>query len=405
MRILICTFKIPYPLTGGGNLRIFNIGKGLSSENDIFLFYFRTPSDNQNDLEALRRSNIFKDCIHTEWPHSFAQRAVNYILLRSNLFYRSGLPRFKRVVKSKVEEIVAQNRIDVVHLHGPLLGMLLAEFVSVPKVLDLGDSLSLQAKRDVQLSSHWRDFFINYCRSVRLTREEKYLLQNFAPTTVVSPVDKRHLSKLNQSADIRVIPNGVETDYFSPREDIEEDHPSILFAGVMSYPPNIDAALYIYREILPLIRSQIPDLKFYIIGRDPASKIKNLAKDNHIIVTGFVEDIRQYILKASVVLCPMRRGSGIKNKILQAMATGKAVVTNPMGAEALEQDAEECLVIAETATEIAQKTIELLGDKALRQNLGRKASELMARKYTWEDCSRNYENIYMELLQRQASNR
>ena len=166
----------------------------------------------------------------------------------------------------------------------------------------------------------------------------------------------------------------------------------------MKFPPNINAVFYIYKKILPLIRSQISDLKFYIVGRDPPRNIKNLADNDHIIVTGFVDDIRHYILKASVVLAPMKSGSGIKIKILEAMAMGKPVVTNPMGAEAFNKEVKNCLLIGETADEIANHVITLLRNKEKRVDVGKKGREIVMKEYTWDRLAEKYEKVYIELL-------
>ncbi len=274
------------------------------------------------------------------------------------------------------------------------MGSVLADFGCIPKVLDLVDCSSLYYKRELRFSKSPVELFKNCFKLFRATRIENYLLGRFDATTVVSPVDKWFLRRLNMEADIRTIRNGVDVDSFSLGNNVNEDYPSILFSGDMSYSVNIDAALYIHRKILPLIRSEVAEIKFYIVGKNPHYKIKKLAKDCRVVVTGFVENMGRYISRSSVVLAPMRKGSGIKNKILEAMALGKPVVTNPIGAESLDQDALECLVIGKNAEEIAQKTIELLRNRHLRSHLGRRASEIIRQKYTWEACATEYEKLY-----------
>ncbi|MHB8104774.1 MAG: glycosyltransferase family 4 protein, partial [Dehalococcoidales bacterium] len=220
----------------------------------------------------------------------------------------------------------------------------------------------------------------------------------FPVTTVVSPMDKKFLNKLNKKADVRVIPNGVDINYFSARDVIEEDYPSILFFGTMDFSPNVDAALYIYHEILPLIRVKIPNVKFYIAGADPSPEIKKLAKDNNIIVTGFIEDIRFELQRANVVLVPMRKGSGIKNKILEAMAMETPIVTNSIGAEALSEEAKNCLLIGDTADAIADHVVNLLINPERGLNLAKRGRTVVMRQYTWDGVAKQYEELYLELL-------
>jgi glycosyltransferase involved in cell wall biosynthesis len=399
MKILVFTQEIPYPLVSGSTLRIFNIFKELSKKHSIYLFYLGTSST--NDVQVIEESGIFKECINLDVPnfldYPLIYRTIFYILSSSKFVL---LPKFKFmvIVRDKVNEIIRENDIDILHVHGSSMGLLLSEINHTPKVLDLADSPSLIYKRNLQSPKNLLDFFTSCCRFIVMRRCEKYLLKNFDLITVVSPIDGRYLKRRYRKADIQVVANGVDVNYFSPKFNIKEDQPSILFFGVMSASHNRDAAIYIHNKILPLIRSQIPNIKFYIVGANPPYEIKDLSRDGYIIVTGFVEDIREYIIKASVVLAPMRKGSGIKNKILESMSLGKAVVTNFMGAESLSPNAKKSIIIGNTTMEIAEKTIELLNNKDLRETLGKKASEVIRKEYTWKICSKRYERIYNSLL-------
>lgn len=397
MKILVLYPKIPYPLTSGDNLRIYNIFKELSKNHEVYLLY--TSTNEQESLRVIEKSGIFKECIPLNLPDSsLIDRAIGLMFLDSKMFSKIGYFKFKNDVKHKVSEIVKKNKIEVIHSHSLFVSLLLSDFNAILKVLDLADSHGLYYKRELQASQNPIDFFTKCCRFIAMRRGENWLLKNFDVTTVVSPVDRKYLKKSNKNADIRVIPNGVDIDYFSPIKSVKEDYPSILFSGAMNYSPNIDAVLYIHKKILPLIRSQIPELRFYIVGTNPHPRIKNLANEPHVIVTGFVEDIRRYIQRANVVLAPMRKGGGIKNKILEAMAMEKPVVTNPMGAEALSEKAKNCLLIGETAEEIANHIIDLLRDEENRIELGKKGREIVMKEYTWDKVAERYEKLYTELL-------
>jgi len=393
MRILLCQAghpglsKISYPMADGGILSLYHLSKELSKNHKTYLFFL---DGNSSSLREVLNTSAFEKRFFLDSKESSLVRAGNILLLASKLS-RTGYPRLKRIVEEEIRKIIEENDIDVIHCRGLYMGLLLANF-SYPKFLDLVDCSSLYSRRSLHLTRSSRDFL----RYVLMRKAEKYLMEKFEIITVVSPADKRFLKKSNEKADIRVNRNGVDMSLFSPSE-IEEDHPNILFHGNMSFPPNIDAVLYISREILPLIRRKVPDVKFYVVGTDPHYEIKKLAKDDRVVVTGFVKDIAEYISRSSVVLIPMRMGSGIKNKILEAMALGKPVVTNPMGAECFDSDTKQCLAIGKGSREIAQRTIELLGDRTLRVDLGRRASEIVRKRYTWEACSARFEKIYKDV--------
>ncbi len=403
MRILACSRHIPYPLTSGGALRKYNISKELSKNNPVYLFYLKSYPDNTQDIHKVWRSRgIFEDCFSLELPKSSLSGRAGIFPIDQSILSRiltlnlsgKSYPRFKEIIEAKIKNIIEEYGVDIIHCYGLYMGLMLADLGCIPKVLDLVDCTSLYYKRELRFSKNPVELFSNCYKLLRAARIENYLLGKFDATTVVSPVDMWFLRRLNTEANIRTIRNGVDVKSFSPWNNVNEDYPSILFSGNMSYSVNIDAALYIHREILPLIRSEVANIKFYIVGKDPHYKIKKLAKDNYIVVTGFVKNLGRYISRCSVVLAPMRKGTGVKNKILEAMALGKPVVTTPTGAGGLDQGALQCLVIGTNAEEIAQKTIELLRDGHLRSDLGRRASEIIRQRYTWKACAIEYEKLY-----------
>ncbi|MFC1963387.1 glycosyltransferase family 4 protein [Chloroflexota bacterium] len=393
MRILVCTPKIPWPLDSGDTLRIYNIFKQLSKRHSVYLVYFEN-NDESKYLKIVKESGIFVECISLGITHSLASRAIGMLFPHT----RMGYLKLRALVSRKVAHIIREKGIEVIHAHGALRSLLLTDIKDTPSVLDMTDAMSLYYHRQRMVSRSQFKRLTHYFRLVAFKRIERYLLSNFPVTTVVSPVDKEYLNRLVKMADVKVIPNGVDINYFTIRTGIEEDYPSILYSGNMNFPPNVSAVLYLNREILPLIRVAIPEVKFYIVGANPHPDIKILGQDEHIIVTGFVADIREYILKGSVVLTPMISGSGQKNKILEAMALGKPVITNPMGIEWMDHKGRNCVAIGDTNREIADKVLELLSDKNARFSLGESGRLFVKRHYTWEITAREYENLYQELI-------
>ncbi|MEM0203271.1 MAG: glycosyltransferase family 4 protein [Archaeoglobaceae archaeon] len=185
-----------------------------------------------------------------------------------------------------------------------------------------------------------------------------------------------------------VIPPGVDTEYFKP-PDINLTAPVILFTGNMSHPPNVSAVLWFYYNIYSYIKQEIPDVKFYIVGRDPNPRVRKLNSDKSVIVTGRVEDVRPYFAKASVFVNPIiLDDGGIKTKVLEAMAMGKPVVSTPLGVRDLGVTDGKNVVIAKNERDFAEKVIELLKDENERQRFGREARKFVEENYSWEKQSK-----------------
>lgn len=136
--------------------------------------------------------------------------------------------------------------------------------------------------------------------------------------------------------------------------DREEDN--IIFSGLMDKPVNIDACIFFYNEIFPKILKRKPNIKFYIVGPNPSYKIKRL-KNNNVSIIGAVDDIRRYLRKAGLIVCPLRIGSGTRNKVLQAMALGKSVVSTTIGAEGIEVTSGKDIIIADRPEEFAENVL------------------------------------------------
>ena len=203
-------------------------------------------------------------------------------------------------------------------------------------------------------------------------------------------VSKTHLelSKPFVPRECFIIPPGVDIEYFKP-SDVSPSNPALLFTGIMSYPPNVSGALWFYYKVYPYIKRKIPNVKLYIVGRDPDPRIKGLSSDKSVIITGKVEDIRPYFAKAMVFINPIiLDDGGIKNKVLEAMAMGKAIVSTPLGVRDLGVTHGKNIVIAANEAYFASKVIELLKDENENRRLCREARRFIEENYPWEKQSK-----------------
>jgi glycosyltransferase involved in cell wall biosynthesis len=203
------------------------------------------------------------------------------------------------------------------------------------------------------------------------------------------------LLSVNGNLPVSIVPMGVDLEYFQPNH--KEEGPNLLFTGIMSYFPNRDAVLYFYHKIFPIIKKAVPKAKFYIVGNSPTKKIQKLMSNDDVVVTGRVEDVRPYFDSSAVFVCPLRSGSGMQTKLLEAMAMKVPVVTTSLGFEALEASAGRDIIVADEVEKFAQEVIRLLKEKELRQSIAQNARKLVEERYGWPSVIRQLETVYEDI--------
>ena len=192
----------------------------------------------------------------------------------------------------------------------------------------------------------------------------------------------------------------MDTEYFntgSRNQTVTED--ALVFTGSMDWLPNDDAISYFCQEILPLVWQKNNALKLYVVGKNPSSVVKNLAhKDNRVIVTGRVDDVRPFVERSKIFIVPLRIGGGTRLKILEAMAMGKAVVSTTIGAEGIECKDGINIALADNPDNFAQKIIDLCKNPTLAATLGDNGRQLVCQKYDWTIVGKKLTDIYQEKI-------
>jgi polysaccharide biosynthesis protein PslH len=191
-----------------------------------------------------------------------------------------------------------------------------------------------------------------------------------------------------------VIPNGIDLDYFDGRQE-ERQAATLLFVGNYDYLPNVDAALVLAEQILPEVRRQMPEARLQLVGNAPPPKLLALQSD-YLEVTGRVEDIRPYYAQATVFVCPLRIGAGIKNKLLEALAMRLPIVANALSIEGIAAKHGETLLVAEIET-MAATIVKLLQDKGLQLRLSVNSRALIESHYSWQTVAEAYRQLYQSL--------
>jgi glycosyltransferase involved in cell wall biosynthesis len=196
-----------------------------------------------------------------------------------------------------------------------------------------------------------------------------------------------------------VVPNAVDPDYFTP-SSAPPERDTLIFTGLLSYRPNLDAATYLVNEILPLIQRERPGVTLTIVGDGHAVDMAKLKRPN-VTVTGRVDDVRPYMHRAAVSVVPIRIGGGTRLKVVEALAMGKAVVSSQVGSEGIRvRDGEHLLLAGDDAVAFATRVLQLLSDPVWAAALGRAGRSLVAAEYTWRQATTRLETLYHQAMRR-----
>lgn len=234
----------------------------------------------------------------------------------------------------------------------------------------------------------------------RWPRYQRRVWRRFKLIQVFTPYDAAGVKKIapELAGRVRINPFSIE---LPARPDAAlQEAGTLLFTGNFTHPPNIDGAIWLGQEIMPLLRRRYPGVRLVIAGSHPPQEVQNLESED-ITVTGYVEKIEPYFARAAMVLAPLRIGGGQRMKVLEGLALGKAVVTTPRGAEGLALTTEQTppLLIAATAEEFVEVTVRMLEDSQARQALGDQARAFVEQNFSPAAYARRLEEIYAQLVQ------
>ena len=390
MKIFVLLPRIPYPLEKGDKLRAFNQIKQLAKKNEIVLCAL-------NDDSKVSEQDAF----HALQPYC---QSINFIKITKPQIalglvraFCKGLPLqcgyfFNRKAARKVDALIAKHKPDM--LFGQLLRV--AEYIrhkNLPKTLDYKDIFSYGMKRRANIASPvTRPVFNMEYR--RLRRYEAAIFDDFNVKTIISEPD-RALFPHEKRDEILIIPNGVDHDYFKPQN--REKQYDLVFTGNMSYPPNVNAVEYLADEIMPIVWKTLPEAKLYIAGATPDPKVKRTASER-IIISGWLDDIRDAYAQSRVFIAPMRIGTGLQNKLLEAMSMRLPAITSPLANASLGAKPNEEILIGSNAEEMANNIITLLSDTQKAEQMAKAGYDFTNRVYDWGKATEVLEHAMSQAL-------
>ena len=298
---------------------------------------------------------------------------------------------------AKVRELCVQEKIDLIHADLLEMAQYVYQDLNVPAIIDITDSMTLLGTRMLRAERGVWKKVSAYLGLLRARTLEQSLGRSFDLIITNSSVDEEVIKHLSPSSRTLTITNGVDMGFFSTNQSaIEPDR--IVFSGVMGYAPNEDAALYFAQDIFPIIRARRSSAQFWIVGSYPSQKVMDLSRCPGIHVTGNVEDVRPFIQSAAVIVCPLRIGSGVKNKILVAMAMQKATVATSLSIEGLDLSDNKEVLLADDPHAFADKVMYLLTHPEEALRLGLNGLKRVQERHSWAAMGKALETAIQSVM-------
>ncbi len=303
----------------------------------------------------------------------------------------------RRDLKSALRKTIASVRPDVVHAIGApmasLIGLVDAPIRTVLGALD-APHLNVDAV-DARGAVEALRKRTRRALSLRAIRRQ---YGGADRVVVVSKEDAVALREVNSDLKVSVIPNGVDLAGFAPRDSIPRQAGRLLFTGALNYPPNVATARFVAEQVLPQVLSQQPSARLSLVGRDPGETVKRLGDLAGVDVVGPVDDMGDALAVGTVYVCPMVAGTGIKNKLLEALANGLPCVASPLAIRGTSLTDGVDVLVGESAEEVADLIVRLLLDDDLRIRLSSAGRKYVADHHSWSSVANRFSQVYEELI-------
>lgn len=384
-KLFFIVSRFPYPLTKGDKLRAFHQIRGLSETFDVYLCALtdeKVPGTYIGVLKPfcaeimLHRLGWFSIVLNTLRFLFFSSKPI-----QAGYFYNAGLAR-------KIKDDISRIRPDHIYCQLIRTAAYAIDAAGIPKTLDYMDALSAgMERRSESASGILRRLYT--LEADRLRKYEHALLDKFDNAVVISESDRNLIFHFSNE-DIKVVPNGVDLDYFRAVDKIPAY--DLLFTGNLSYPPNVMTVHFLVGKIMPLVWKVRPRTTLLISGANPSRRLLGLSDEN-VKVSGWIEDIRKSYASASVFIAPMLIGSGLQNKLLEAMAMKLPCITSELANRALGAETGTSILVGRNAAEYAGHIIELLENKEKAAGLAEKGYSFVTSNFSWEKNNSHLSSI------------
>ena len=395
MNVLFLAHRVPYPPDKGDRIRSYHLLRHLARDHRLHLACLAWSREEAAAAERLRDLCESVEVIRRTDGRAKWHSLTGLITGRPLTVPYFSSPALRRTVRRRCR----RDDIDLVVVFSSGMAQFADRLPEIPRIIDFADVDSDKWMQYARRTSFPRSL-IYALEGRRLRRYEKEVAGRFDSCLVISQAEAALLRSFCPDCPLEVVPNGVDLEYFRPLKAIPDSR-ELVFVGMMDYHANVDGVIYFCREIFPLIRRRVPEATFTIVGGSPTPAVRRLARLEGVSVEGYVRDVRSYLGRAAVCVVPLRIARGVQNKILEAMACGRPVVTTGRALQGIQAQPGRDLVVADDAASFAESTAQLLADEALRTRLGRQARTLVEDRYRWERCLRSLDTV-IETVRRTA---
>ncbi|MEM8887820.1 MAG: glycosyltransferase [Bacteroidota bacterium] len=385
MKLLILTSRFPYPIEKGDKLRIYHQLKYLAEKHEVHLI-----SISDREIEEEHRQHLESICASI---HIFpiGKGGILWSLLKGvfdawpfqvHYFYRKSI--HKKILK--IAEELKPDRVycQLIRMAPYVKG------IDASKSLDYMDAFSLGMKRRAKYHSGLKRILFKWEAS-KLKSFESYIFSDFNSHSIISEQDREALSTPYKDQ-IQLIPNGVDIDFFQPKD--KETEYELVFVGNMGYSPNIIAAKYLATQLLPKIQEDLPETRLLLAGARPVKQVLDLAKIEGVSIGGWYEDIRDAYASGKVFVAPLFTGSGQQNKILEAMAMGIPCVSTTIVNKAIGAKAPQDILLGDDLESLAEHCLFLLKNPdhiLIQSGYSRRFVE---ENYAWPQSHKKLEELF-----------
>lgn len=388
MRVLLLTPALPYPMHQGGALRNYGIIHGLhAAGHEVDLLSF---SDGALDPASTPLAALCSAIETLTRPLRPVSERLRDLLLSNQADIARRLE--SDALRARLDTLLDAQHYDVVQFEGLEMAIYLpqvrARQPGAKLIYDAHNAeFALQRAILAVDRANWQRLPMaaySWLQIGRIARFERDICQAADAVIAVSDEDAAALRTLHPNMRLAVVPNGIFADnYRQTGSALDLGGSALVFTGKMDYRPNIDAMLWFVHAILPLVRSEKPAARLYIVGQKPHASLEALRDLPGVEITGWVADVQPFLRAAAVYIAPLRMGSGTRLKLLEAMAAGCATVATTTAAAGLNSAVRDQMMIADGERDFAAAVSRLLGDPTERQKLGEAARAAVHSAYDW----------------------
>lgn len=385
--LLYVVHRVPYPPDKGDRIRAFHILRYLSHQANVHVACLEDEPTSEESLAMLRRHCHRLAIVplgRTRWLRALIS-LIRGRTVSEGVFHSPALVAILRrwAADTEFDATLASSSAVAPYLRLP-------ELASVPAVIDLVDVDSQKWLDYAAAGRSWRSWLYR-AEGQRLRALEQPMPAWAHAVTLVSEAEAQLYLQFCSPGRVRAIRNGVDLDYFQPRQGQEEN--ACVFVGALDYRPNVDAVTWFAEAVWPSVHRQVAGAKLWLVGRRPAPAVRALANCPGIEVVGQVPDVRPWLSRAAAVVAPLRIARGLQNKVLEALAMGKAVVASPPALAALTvQPGQHCLR-ASTPAQWIKAIKRLLCDEPQRNRLGSAGRRFVEEHHHWDRCLEQFSEL------------